>query len=430
MRTAPLPQDPQQLQLMFQVARDIVASPGEQAPNVEALRTQAVDLLDADGAAAHRLARNLVSWQAAPREAADRFLGELSVKMGLDKAGLKDEPAALNRIANLAGQLKGAQAGLPNDVALPPGELSSTWDGQHARLAKDFPQIVLGHSTKTGEIGLENLLDTLPDQIGAPPNSVSKDDLRARVTRALEQGVRPRDHLQPGGIVASELVTMLAGVKRGDHVVDLCAGEHGTSIHLAKAHGAKVTTYEVSDAATAVARNKIAKEGLQGRIDLNATSVSRMNLPDDSVQAVLGNNADGVHYVADRQCLFERVHDALAPGQSYVNNAYIPGSKPEAMSDEAWRTLKDGFTQSMGWQGVRPEELNTEGYAAQLEQAGFRPENIEVIDLGPLYHAVHEAVMKNMEARGNKDGWLADWLALSDASQKHMGAIIRATKSD
>jgi len=211
--------------------------------------------------------------------------------------------------------------------------------------------------------------------------------------------------------------------------VDLCAGEHGTSVHLAQDLGAKVTTYEVSDAATAVARQKIADAGLQDRIQMNPVSVSRMNLAEGSAQAMVGNNADGVHYVADRGCLFERIHDGLAPGGAFVNNAYIPGSKPEHMSDEAWAELKQGFTEFMGWQGVNPEQINTEGYAEQLAQAGFREDHIEIIDLGGLYHAVHEAVMNNMRARGAEDGWLKDWLQRSEQSGKHMGAIIRATKS-
>lgn len=430
MPAAQLPKDPQQLQLMFQVARSVVAAPDQQAPDLGALQRQAVDLLDADAGAAQRLSLNLVQWQGSPRVAADRFLGDLSVQMGMDAAKLTSEPAALNRIANLSQALGGAQPGLPSDVQLPAGELSSTWDGQHARLATDFPQIVAGRTDAPGQIGLEDLLDTLPDTIGAPPNSVSKDDLRQRVLATLAQGVRPRDHLQPGGIVASELVAMLAGVKAGDHVVDLCAGEHGTSIHLAKNLGAQVSTYEVSDAATAVGRQKIAQQALQGRIDVHPVSISRMNVKQDSVQAMVGNNADGVHYVADRDALFQRMHDGLAPGGAAVLNAYIPGSKPDGVSDADWSQIKQGFTENMGWQGVNPKDISSEGYRDQLVQAGFRPEDVEIIDLGPLYHRFHERVMDSMAARDSRDGWLADWLQRSEQSGQHMGAIVRARKSD
>ncbi len=429
MRSQALPNDPQQLQLMFQVAKAVVSTPAQEAPNLNALQDNALDLLDARGSsAAFHLSKNLTGWTSNPRAAADKFLGDLVLKMGMDKAGLLSEQAALNRIANLGSQINQAKTGLPNDVPLPAGELSATWDGQHPRLAKDNPQIVAGRSQELGKIGLEDLLDTLPEVIGKGPNAVQKDELRARVLPLIEQGISPREHLQPGGIVASELVAMLAGVGRNDKVVDLCAGEHGTSIHLAKQHGAKMVTYEVSDAATAVGRNKVVQSGMQKQVEIRPGSISKLNLGNESVQGIIGNNADGVHYVEDRQNFFDRCHDSLQSGRSLVMNAYIPGNKPGNMSQGAWKELKQGFTDCMGWQGVHPQGINSEDYADQLERSGFKKENVQVIDLGDLYHTWHQAVQKSQKSRKADDPWLSDWMQRSEASKHSLGAIVVAQK--
>lgn len=416
-----LPNDPTQLQVMLQVARS-VSSQGPDA-TVEQLRantTQALDLLDLDPAQARGALVQLQAWEAQPAAQAQRFLGELSVKTGLTKTNLS-EAAVLSNLGALSPQLSQAKRGLPADVKLPPAELSSLWDGQHARLAADFPKIVMDGATS----GAVNLQDLIPDDL---PFTVTPD-----LIQRIEAGVDPRTHLHPGGIVGSEIVAQLADIKPGDKVLDLCSGEGGVARYFAEAHGADVTTYEVSDAATAVAQRKAQQSGYADRLDIRGQSISKIDAAPGSVNAVTGTDADGIHYVEDRQVVFERAFDALADGGAFVFKAYVPGERPEGIDEAKWQDIKQGFDASMGWGGedksqdVRPTGINAENYVEQLVQAGFKREDIEIFDLNKLYTSWQTEVGNNQKARGHDDAWAKDWMDLSQQSGR-MGFVIRAKK--
>ncbi len=406
---------------MLQVAKS-VASQGVDttAEQLRANTTEALDLLDLNPAQARGALVQLQAWEAQPAVQAQRFLGDLSVKTGLSKANLS-ESAVLSNLAALSPQLAQAKAGLPADVKLPAAELSSLWDGQHARLAADFPRIVLEGAAP----GSVNLQDLIPDDL---PFTVTAD-----LKQRIEAGIHPRTHLHPGGIVGSEIVAQLADIKPGDKVLDLCSGEGGVARYFAEAHGAHVTSYEVSDAATAVAQRKAQQSGLGGQLDIRGQSISKIDATPGSVNAVTGADADGIHYVEDRQVVFDRAFDALADGGAFVFKAYVPGERPEGLDKDKWTDLKKGFDESMGWGGeeksqdVRPTGINADNYVEQLVDAGFKREDIEVFDLNKLYTSWQTEVGRNQQARGHDDAWAKSWMDLSQQSGR-MGFVVRAKK--
>ncbi len=416
-----LANDPTQLQVMLQVARAI-ANKGDtaSAKDVHLGTAQALELLALDPVAARGALAQLKSWERAPAEAADRFLGELAFSVGLDKAAMT-EGAVLAKLGRLGDVVGRAKAGLPPGVKLPPGEVSGVWDGQHARLAADFPRIVLGDGGP-GTVTLQQLTAGLPVDVGPA------------VEAAIERGVHPREHLHPGGIVASELVAQLAGLKPGAKVLDLCSGEGGVPRYFAQQHGADVTCYEVSDAASAVAQRKLAESGLDDHVRIVNQSISRIDVEPGSLDAITGTDADGIHYVEERQAVFDRAYDGLKDGGAFVFKAYVPSTRPDGVSEADWKKLTDDFDAGMGWAGedasmdVRPTGINAEGYVEQLVAAGFDRDAIEVIDLNPMYTAWQTAVGENQAARGHDDGWLKGWLETNQASNGSLGFVIRAKK--
>ena len=108
--------------------------------------------------------------------------------------------------------------------------------------------------------------------------------------------------------------------------------------------------------------------------------------------------------------------------------------KPDHMDASSWDQLKKDFDHGMGWDGedaqstVRPTGINAESYVAQLKQAGFRDEDIEVIDLNPMYSAWQQAVFQKQQSRGVEDTWINSWLEQNQQSQA-LGFLIRAVKS-
>jgi SAM-dependent methyltransferase len=114
------------------------------------------------------------------------------------------------------------------------------------------------------------------------------------------------------GAIATDLARSLPA-RSGLQIVDVGAGPGGLAVALAGAFpDAGITAVDIDAAMAALARARVAREGLDGRIRVSVADVAALPLATHSVDLV--TSSFSVHHWPDAAAGFAEIHRVLRPG--------------------------------------------------------------------------------------------------------------------
>ena len=215
----------------------------------------------------------------------------------------------------------------------------------------------------------------------------------------------------------------MADLQPGDKVYNPCSGEGGEARHLARL-GIDVTCVDISDVGVAVADRLNKEQKLDKRIKTIRGDISSTQLPSNHFDCIFAPDCDGIHYADDKVELFARWRDILKPGKGEILvPLYLPGEGTP-------KDVAKKFDQIMEWADDKPTDLNADAYKAHLIEAGFRPEDIEMIPANEFYRERLEKTRDLAIERGLDPGpWLEGWLEHSQQAPNGFGFIMRAKRA-
>jgi ubiquinone/menaquinone biosynthesis C-methylase UbiE len=168
----------------------------------------------------------------------------------------------------------------------------------------------------------------------------------------------PHDQDHYGGLAANDVLTERAGIGKGTHVVDFCAGLGGPSRYFAHRYGADVTGIELTPARVKGAEELTRRVGLAHRVRVIEGNVMHLPLAADSVDVVVSQEA--LLHVPDKPRALAEAYRILKPGGRIAFTDWV-----------AHRPLS-GADRELMWQGMAVTDLcDLPTYAGLLRGAGF-----------------------------------------------------------
>ncbi len=153
----------------------------------------------------------------------------------------------------------------------------------------------------------------------------------------------------------ARLVTRIADLDEGDHVLDIGCGP-GTAVRLAARDGVRLTGVDPAEPMLRLARLLTRLRRPDGRVEWVCAGAEDLKLPDESVTVCW--SLASVHHWPDLDGGLSEVHRVLTPGGKFValEKRTVPGAKGNA---------------SHGWTGQQAD-----AFGAMLTDHGF--EEVEV----------------------------------------------------
>jgi cyclopropane-fatty-acyl-phospholipid synthase len=129
-------------------------------------------------------------------------------------------------------------------------------------------------------------------------------------------------------------------LRPGDRMLDIGCGWGALAIHAAQHHGARVTGITLSEAQAALARDRVAREGLDDRVTIQVRDYRSLGDGDrfDKVASV-----GMVEHVGHARLgeYFASAFRVLVPGGLFLNHGIVDleDAKPHSILDPLWRRL-------------------------------------------------------------------------------------------
>ncbi len=168
----------------------------------------------------------------------------------------------------------------------------------------------------------------------------------------------PHDQDHFGGTAATDALVRQAGITKGMHVVDFCAGLGGTVRYLAHCYDVTVTGIELTPSRVAGAQQLMNLVGLQDRARVVQGDVMDVQLSDESADMVISQEA--LCHVPDLHRTMAEAFRILKKGGRLAFTSWI-----------ANRPLTDADAKLM-WDGMAIQPVQSiAGYRGLVEAAGF-----------------------------------------------------------
>jgi SAM-dependent methyltransferase/protein-tyrosine-phosphatase len=179
--------------------------------------------------------------------------------------------------------------------------------------------------------------------------------------------------------------TDFAGIKQGDHVLDLGSGA-GNDCFVARAivgDGGRVTGLDFTDAMLEKARLNNAKLGYTN-VDFVKGDIEDMPVPGETVDVVVSNCV--LNLVPDKQKAFTEIFRVLKPGAHFcVSDVVIKGELPLQLKQDAemYAGCVSGAIQMEDYLGII-EKLGFKGIVVHKQKAIEIPDEILLKYLSPV----------------------------------------------
>ncbi len=142
--------------------------------------------------------------------------------------------------------------------------------------------------------------------------------------------------LSPGG--GEEVARIVRGLDLKDaRVLDVGCGTAGPAITLAREFGARMTCIDVEEPVVARARQLVAAQGLEDRIDIRLTAPGPLPFEADSFDVVFSK--DAILHIPDKPAFFADVLRVLRPGGAFAASDWLAG--PDAAANPAFRRYQE-----------------------------------------------------------------------------------------
>jgi ubiquinone/menaquinone biosynthesis C-methylase UbiE len=249
---------------------------------------------------------------------------------------------------------------------------------------------------------VERKIPPPPDEIGREHRDEFQPGFHDRLARNWPE---PRDQLHAGGWAATRWLVGALGIEPGDAVLDVCCGEGGTAVWLARSLGVRVIGVDLLSAAVTAARARARREQMQERCAFVCANIFSLPFRDASFDIVLGQDPDGFAH-ARRAVAFQQCARVLRPGGRFGMQHWIPGIG-------APRAVIEPFDQANIAVGYPSHgEVHADAYLHAMRVAAF--EEIRAVDQSALYRRHMAAISDRAGQRGEPiDPWTAAWRELS-----------------
>ncbi|MBS0247549.1 MAG: methyltransferase domain-containing protein [Proteobacteria bacterium] len=168
----------------------------------------------------------------------------------------------------------------------------------------------------------------------------------------------PHDQDHYGGLAANDALAERAQIGPGSRVADFCAGLGGPARYLAHRYGADVTGIELTPARVRGAAELTRLVGLGHRVRVIEGNVMAVPLPDESVEAVVSQEA--LLHVPDKARTLSEAHRILRRGGRLAFSDWV-----------AHRPLSPADAELM-WAGMAATNLyDIASYTKLVAAAGF-----------------------------------------------------------
>ena len=257
---------------------------------------------------------------------------------------------------------------------------------------------------------------TKGDDIGREHEHEFKPDFHNRLARHWSE---PREQLHAGGWSATHSLVDELGIGSGVSVLDVCCGEGGSAVWIARTCGARVIGIDILRPAIAVAEKRAQQEGVGSLCTFVWGNVFSLPFSDGTFDVVFGQDPDGFAH-EQRVFAFKESLRVLRRGGHFGMQHWIPGVG-------APRAVIDRFDQGNVEVGF-PSHANVhaDAYLQAMQAACFQ--DIRVVDRSDMYRkhmlAIHDNIREHNE---EVDLWTAIWLELSE--QHPFGVLLFGRKA-
>ena len=225
---------------------------------------------------------------------------------------------------------------------------------------------------------------------------INEDEIRAKLrargvspdaVTELEMSEFDQDHY--GGVEAVEALADAAGVRAGQHVLDVCSGMGGPARWLAQRHGCRVTGIDFTPSRVAGAQRLTQWVRLDHLVDFVQGDATAMPLPAASFDVVISQEA--WCHIPDKSALIAECARVLRPGGAIAFTDILCVGALSA-ADEA--KLAAGMHM--------PRPMTLANYRALLVQHGFSIEYASdlsevwkriLVDRLEMYRSLHDTTV-------------------------------------
>jgi cyclopropane-fatty-acyl-phospholipid synthase len=253
-------------------------------------------------------------------------------------------------------------------LALPSSDGHRRSDGRPTRVARRFFRFGRMHSSDRDAHAIRFHYD------------VGNDFYRLWLDRNMvyscayfEHGDETLDDAQTAKL---DLVCRKLRLRRGERLLDIGCGWGALVVHAAKCYGVTATGITLSEQQAAFARERVAREGLGGRVTIDIRDYRTLNETFDKIASVGMVEHVGLAKLDD---YFAAAYRALAPGGLFLNHGIISlaDARPRPLLDPVWRRLwqRDQFIRRY----VFPDGdlVPASAVIASAESQGFEMRDVE-----------------------------------------------------
>jgi len=121
----------------------------------------------------------------------------------------------------------------------------------------------------------------------------------------------PEQSLESAQVAKYEALCRKLRIRPSDHVLEIGSGWGGFACHAATHHGCRVTTVTISEQQFTFARERVIREGLTDRVDVQLRDYRLLDGSYDKVVSIEMMEAIGDRYL---EAYFAKIHEVLKPG--------------------------------------------------------------------------------------------------------------------
>jgi SAM-dependent methyltransferase len=229
----------------------------------------------------------------------------------------------------------------------------------------------------------------------------------------------PREQLHAGGWRATQRLVQELRVGSEDVVLDVCCGEGGSAVWMARTWGLRVYGIDLLLPAIEVAQQRAKREGVDAQCTFVCGNLFSLPFADESFTVVFGQDPDGFAH-RQRGVAFQECFRVLRRGGRFGIQHWIPGlHAPQAITERF-----DRLNVEVGYPSHA--HVHADAYVQAMQSASFQ--GVQVIDRSRLYREHMLAIRDRARQRREEiDTWTAMWLNL--ASQHPFGVILLGQKT-
>ncbi len=193
------------------------------------------------------------------------------------------------------------------------------------------------------------------------PTASSKFDNNGQYSRTSilrYEKIFGEGYISTGGHATTEDLCARLGsaLRPGARVLDVGSGIGGAAFHVARAYGAKVTGIDLAEEMVAIAVEQTARLGMGDSVNFLLGDVleTTFSEPFDVIWS-----RDAFMHIPDKDRLFSRLYQLMAPGGRLAITDYVRGKSPGSAEFER-------YIEKTGYSVIEPEQ-----YGERLRAAGF-----------------------------------------------------------